>query len=1580
MASNNKLGCALLLSGLCLAVRISPAATIVRESFETPGTNDRYTVIGDHQGGNNSYFRRDVVSAFAERMDECTGEDGSYIYAGEDTDTLAGPPGGVCSVTLNPVTVRPYGNIRITIAVAAPTLRSVNPPGTGRYESEDYMEIDYRYDGGIWQKIGAFRGEDVDHTFREDTNLDGIGDGIMLQDAFRDFTYTPSGSGTNMQVRVRFRTNSNDEEAGFDNIRITGDPLPPAITITNPPADINVNDSVVSYNIGGTAGRGCVGLIAWTNSLTGEGGTFPAADTWSVNNVGLQAGINVITVKATNLTGATASDTVRINQVIKPALSITEPAGDIAVNNSVTDYDLAGTANPVVVGTISWTNELSGAAGTVAAAANWSIVDVPLVPGLNVITVSGTNIVNETASDSVTINHVIPPTVDITDPSGNIVVESSAGTYDLAGNANYVVAGNISWSNRLTGLTGTAPVSTEWSIDGMALDTGVNLITVTVSNIVGETASDSVEITRAAAPALAITSPPGDIAVSSGVTDYDLAGTANAAVVGNLAWTNELTGASGAVAASPAWSIENVALAAGVNRITVKGENIAGEAASDTVEINQVVPPAVQITAPPGNIAVGNTVSNYTVSGTANSVSVGNLTWTNSLTGGSGTVAAGTTWSVPDIPLTGGINRITVTVSNIVGESASDWVEINQVANPPELTITSPPRDIAVSNSITSYDISGTAYNVQGNLSWSNELTGAGGTLAATTNWSITGIELGQGINRIIVSGTNVLSQSTLDSVDINRVVPPALAITVPPGDIAVSTAVTDYDIRGTANYTAVGSLRWTNSLTGESGAAPAATSWTIADVPLSAGINVITVFATNLVNETASASVSINQVVPPAVAITLPSGNIAVDDGVTSAFVGGTANQAVAGIAWTNALTGESGSIAPAANWLTVPTPVPLGIGRNLITVIATNIVGESASDSVEINRVVAPELDITAPPGDIAVSTAVGSFDLAGTANDVVVGNLLWTNSLTGGSGSAPAGTSWSIAGVPLADGVNMITVTGTNVLAESVSRSVEINRVIPPAVDITQPAGNIAVNDQTTNYVLQGTINHVVAGNLSWTNSLTGDSGVIAAGSPWTIAGIALARGVNRITITGTNIVNQAASDAVEIYRVMPPAISITNPPASIIVGSSVTNITVSGTANEVVTGYLAWTNSLTGDSGASPAATNWTIADIPLADGLNIITITGTNILGQSAADSVNIHQDDNPPALSIIFPADTVIVGSRTECHLVFGNANAAVIGNITWTNSLTGESGAVPAGLFWTIPEVPLGRGLNRITVSGTNDSLLVVSDSVDIRQVDPTAVAITIPAGNMRVDSTVTSVFVAGTVDENTAVGDLVWRNRLTGQTGRMPASSPWAIPAVALAPGVNRISVTASNIAGEAAVDSVNIEHVIDPVLSLLYPTGDIVVGADKTHHSVIGTANNVTTGVLTWNNILTGGSGTVAAAPYWIVADIPLAPGVNPITVSGSNIVGRTGSVLVRITRLESGSAPQLVGIALQEDGALDRYVISWTSESNRLYDVLASTNLLESFVPIETGLPATPPMNTYTDWFEGHRRFYLIGEEH
>ncbi|HOW96681.1 MAG TPA: alpha-amylase family glycosyl hydrolase [Kiritimatiellia bacterium] len=70
-------------------------------------------------------------------------------------------------------------------------------------------------------------------------------------------------------------------------------------------------------------------------------------------------------------------------------LAITNPPTDTQVANGVTTYTLKGKAYGNLAGQLSWTNQATGATGVLATAASWSVADIPLATGANVIAVSG---------------------------------------------------------------------------------------------------------------------------------------------------------------------------------------------------------------------------------------------------------------------------------------------------------------------------------------------------------------------------------------------------------------------------------------------------------------------------------------------------------------------------------------------------------------------------------------------------------------------------------------------------------------------------------------------------------------------------------------------------------------------------------------------------------------------------------------------------------------------------------------------------------------------------------------------------------------------------------------------------------------------------------------------------------------------------------------------------------------------------------------------------------------------------------------------------------------------------------------
>ena len=85
----------------------------------------------------------------------------------------------------------------------------------------------------------------------------------------------------------------------------------------------------------------------------------------------------------------------------------------------------------------------------------------------------------------------------------------------------------------------------------------------------------------------------------------------------------------------------------------------------------------------------------------------------------------------------------------------------------------------------------------------------------------------------------------------------------------------------------------------------------------------------------------------------------------------------------------------------------------------------------------------------------------------------------------------------------------------------------------------------------------------------------------------------------------------------------------------------------------------------------------------------------------------------PTGFSITHPASDIVVCHETLTYNLQG-IGESVIGDLRWTNSLTGGSGGSLAGLYWTIGAVPLGVGTNIITVSGTNAASLIATNAFD--------------------------------------------------------------------------------------------------------------------------------------------------------------------------------------------------------------------------------------------------------------------------
>jgi len=185
----------------------------------------------------------------------------------------------------------------------------------------------------------------------------------------------------------------------------------------------------------------------------------------------------------------------------------------------------------------------------------------------------------------------------------------------------------------------------------------------------------------------------------------------------------------------------------------------------------------------------------------------------------------------------------------------------------------------------------------------------------------------------------------------------------------------------------------------------------------------------------------------PGAPEVFVTTGDQMVSNEVTAITVTGSNTASVVGsLTWLISLNGSNGSVAAAAPAATWNISAPLAQGDNVITVTGTNILGNTDSDFVTITRDApkgygTPVIMIL--NGDVTVGDATTTYNLNGTANLHVVGNISWSNTQTGAEGSLPALASWTINSIALASGKNTITVWGTNYISEVSSKTTDIIR---------------------------------------------------------------------------------------------------------------------------------------------------------------------------------------------------------------------------------------------------------------------------------------------------------------------------------------------------------------------------------------------------------------------------------------------------------------------------------------------------------------------------------------------------------
>lgn len=446
---------------------------------------------------------------------------------------------------------------------------------------------------------------------------------------------------------------------------------------------------------------------------------------------------------------------------------------------SLTKYAVAGTNNIHVMGGMQVKNASTGAAADYLAQESWTAAALPLAVGANTFVVTGSNQLNLVSSDTVIVTRgrvgTAQPYVDATSTSTRVTY--SVSHYVIFGTNNVHVQGGMLASNSANGAAAAFPATPDWSTPALLLAVGSNTIYVIGTNLLGVVASDSVVIERGdigtGEPFLDITS--STAFVTYDTVTYAVAGTNNSHVMGRMAVSNVLNGATADFAADASWTTPLLPLAVGDNTFIVTGTNYHGVAVSDSVVIERGGIGTGQGFLDVTNDAtwVTHDVMTYAVAGTNNIHVMGGMLVSNALNGATADFPAGDSWTTPVLPLDVGLNTFIVSGTNHLDVMVSDSVVIERGGEGtglPFVDITNEPP-AQLNYHIDSFVIGGTNnMHVEGDMWWSNGNATAVGVVTRTNDdWMAEVSSLIEGTNTIYVFGSNLLDIIAFDTISICR-------------------------------------------------------------------------------------------------------------------------------------------------------------------------------------------------------------------------------------------------------------------------------------------------------------------------------------------------------------------------------------------------------------------------------------------------------------------------------------------------------------------------------------------------------------------------------------------------------------------------------------------------------------------------------------------------------------------------------------------------------------------------------------------------------------------------------------------
>lgn len=1081
--------------------------------------------------------------------------------------------------------------------------------------------------------------------------------------------------------------------------------------------------------------------------------------------------------------------------------------------------------------------------------------NLQLVPGDNLITIRAKNscgtdaqsvVVVYTPRDNTSGNPRVvtptaqPPIVTITSP-GQPNTTSSVNTISVRANVQYVAdRGGITFTVNGTPTGNFNYNNGAFSADNVGLIPGQNRITVTGTNIDG-TDSKTIIVNYQAPqdplPVVTLTQPGSNPFNTQSPTATVGATILNVTGISNVQCTVNGRTFTGFTFNGTNFTINNLALQRGANRITITGRNNAGQDSKTQVinyePVQQVLPPVVNIIDPRVNpfntqnsrasisATILNVASRADVQCTVNGRNFTNFSF------------SGTNFFISSLNLQRGANNITITGRNSAGQDFKtqiiNYEPIQQVL-PPVVTITNP-RVNPFNTQNPSANVSATILNVTGlsNVQCTvNGRTFTGFTFQGTS-FNISNMALQRGANRITITGRNSAGQDSKTQIinyePVQRTPPPVVTITEPlsnpfnTSNQRASVAATILNVASSADVQCTVNGRTFTGFTFRG------TSFVIGSLSLQRGANRITITGRNSAGQDSKTQVinyePIQQAPPPVVTITSPAqnpfntNNNQVNLAATILNVSSSSDVQFS-------VNGRSSRSFTFSGTRFSATNIALNPGSNTLVVTGRNPQGQDSKSTVVIYnqpQELEPSVQITNPSVDPYTSTSAVATINATILNVSGRNNVTFTVNGRTNTNFSFSGTSFVATGVNLTAGNNVVRITGTNNTgtAQDITTLIYQPAPPPPTVTITNPNRN-PTTVQTSSINIAATITNVADRNgVTFTINGRTSTGFNFSGTSFTANNINLTQGRNTFTITGRNSAGQASQSTVVVYEVpvLEPTVQITTPAqdpyrstqSTTTINATIRNVSSRNNVTFTVNGRTSTNFSFSG--------TSFVANNVSLNNGNNNIVITGSNSSGTAQDTRVITYTAPKPPGVNITSPSANPFNTSSNRVTINATIDNVLSSRDVTFTVNGRQMTNFTFSGRNFTASNVPLNNGQNVFQVTGRNtagqasDNTTVIYTPMLPR---PT-VTITAPSGNPATSSLSVANVTATVTNVPDRSGISVTVNGRS-VTNFLYNGTTVNVTNLVLALGNNTVIITGTNRSGSASDSKVIVyNNVRDP-----------------------------------------------------------------------------------------------------------------------------------------------------------------------